>query len=142
MCVLTGCCNAQDIPLEVILVDPTHRKTLRQYAESLFCDESLLFWERVLEFRRSVAHEPATASALARNIWKNFLAPSAEKQLILRNGVADAITSSIDANALSIHTFDAAQVRQPLCFLCGCLCFYMAVCVSCKHTRYPTRAQN
>lgn len=102
--------TSDDIPLEaVILMDPMHRKTFRMFAESLFCAESLLFWERVNEFRVRAAADPETARSLAANIWTNFLSASADKQLTLSAGLAASIKSLVDANAVDEHIFDAAQ---------------------------------
>jgi hypothetical protein len=95
--------------LEVILADPIHRKTLRLYADSLFCAESLLFWERVIDYRKSVEQEPTVAPGLAQNIWNNFLATKSEMQLSVREGVREDIKEALDSGNVGPGIFDVAQ---------------------------------
>ncbi len=76
--------TSADIPLELILNDTVHRKMFRMLAESHMCSESVSLWERCNDFKKLVAKEAAVGPALAFNIYSNFLAPSAPKQVPVR----------------------------------------------------------
>ncbi len=103
--------TSADIPLEMILSDPIHRKTFRMLAESLFCAESLLFWERVNDFRALCAREPAVAAALANNIYKNFLDAKAEKQLLVREALLEPLRAALMLGEVRPDVFDAIQLE-------------------------------
>jgi hypothetical protein len=103
--------TSADIPLEMILADPIHRKTFRMLAESLFCAESLLFWERVNDFRALCAKEPAVAAALANNIYKNFLDARAEKQLLTREVLLEPLRAALQQAEVRPDIFDAIQLE-------------------------------
>ncbi len=103
--------TSADIPLEMILSDAVHRKTFRMLAESLFCAESLLFWERVNDFKALCAKEPAVATALAKNIYKNFLDPAAEKQLLVREALREQVRAALQQGEAQHGIFDAAQLE-------------------------------
>ncbi len=103
--------TSADIPLEMILGDPVHRKTFRMLAESLFCAESLLFWERVNDFKALCAKEPAVATALAKNIYKNFLDPAAEKQLLVREALREQVREGLQQSEAPCGVFDAVQLE-------------------------------
>lgn len=75
--------TSSDMPLEMVLADPVHRKMFRMLAESKMCLESVLLWERCNDFKKLVAKEPAVGPPLAFNIYSNFLAPSATKQVLV-----------------------------------------------------------
>ena len=53
----------------------------RWLAAAQTCSEHVSLWERCNDFRTLATKEPAVANALALNIYANFLAPSAPKQV-------------------------------------------------------------
>ena len=104
--------TSADIPLDVILSDSMHRKTFKMHAESNFCAEPLLFWERVNEYNQlaaNLAQNDIQRMALAQNIWKNFLDPSSDTQLMVREALLSPVSLAIAEQRCTPDLFNSIQ---------------------------------
>lgn len=103
--------TSEDIPLEVILQDPVHRKTFRMHAESNMSAEPLLFWERVNDYRQLAVDEVPESQrlAMAANIWSNFLDSTAEMQLLVRETLLLPVRRLLEEQSCRPDMFDAVQ---------------------------------
>lgn len=99
--------TSADIPLDLILNDPVHRKTFLMYAESNFCAEPLKFWERVKDFKALPDDQESQRVAMASNIWKNFLDPAAPEQLCVRESLLAPVKAAIEDKNCPPVLFDA-----------------------------------
>lgn len=101
--------TASDLPLDSILSDPVHRKTFIMFSESCLCAESVLFWQRVNEFKTIDPSEKRVMASVALNIWKNFLSQKSEKQVVLPPAVLERTRQNLLANLITSNLFDECQ---------------------------------
>jgi hypothetical protein len=105
----SGRITASDVPLDMILGNPSHRKTFLLFAEACYSQGAVLFYLRVNEFRAMVDQPHQVLQATALNIWKNFLSSKAAHQIIISSAVSSRTRELLLSNQITVSLYDECQ---------------------------------